>query len=94
MILESPSFSCGEYVNPTEIGKRYGLSAQKVNNILAGAGYQHKIADKWEAIGEGEKLSVMQDTGKKHSDGTPVCQLKWYSTILPVFEELLESEEE
>ena len=82
-----------QLLTPTEIGKRYGLSAQKVNNILAGAGYQHKIADKWEAIGEGEKLSVMQDTGKKHSDGTPVCQLKWYSTILPVFEELLESEE-
>ncbi len=35
-------------------------------------------------------ILVMQDTGKAHSDGTPVCQLKWYSDILPIFEQLLE----
>jgi hypothetical protein len=32
----------------------------------------------------------MQDTGKAHSDGTPIRQLKWDSSILEQFEELIE----
>ena len=81
-------------LTPTDIGNQYGLSARKVNDILAGAGYQHKIAGRWEALGDGASYAVMQDTNKRHSDGTPVCQLKWYSSILPVFEGLLNSAEE
>ena len=83
-----------QLLTPTDIDNHYGLSARKVNDILAGAGYQHKIAGKWEALGEGATYAVMLDTNKRHSDGTPVCQLKWYSSILPVFEDLLNPSEE
>jgi prophage antirepressor-like protein len=86
--LEAPD-NC-QLLTPTEIGKLFGLSARKVNDLLAGAGLQHKIADKWEAIGDGKKYSVMQDTGKAHSDGTPIRQLKWTTDIIPVVETLLE----
>lgn len=82
-----------QLLNPTDIGKQYGLSAVRVNQILAGAGFQHKIADKWEPLELGQPYAVMQDTGKVHSNGTPVRQLKWDSSILDVFEELLHQEE-
>ena len=78
-----------QLLTPTDIGNQYGLSARRVNELLAGAGYQHKIAGKWEALGDGATYAVMQDTNKRHSDGTPVCQLKWSTAILPVFEGLL-----
>lgn len=43
-----------QLLNPTDIGKEFGISARKVNDLLAGAGYQHKIADKWEPLEPGE----------------------------------------
>ena len=78
-----------QLLTPTEIGKQFGLSAKKVNDILAGAGYQHKIENKWEPLGDGVPYAVMMDTGKKHTDGVPVRQLKWDSSILEVMERLL-----
>lgn len=78
-----------QILTPTEIGKHFGLNAQHVNEILAGAGYQHKINDKWEALPPGEPYAVMQDVGKKHSDGTPIRQLKWDSSILTAFSKLM-----
>ena len=80
-----------QLLNPTEIGQQLGISARRVNEILAGAGYQHKIADKWEVLGDGRKYGVMLDTNKKHSDGTPIRQLKWQTDIIPIVEELLEA---
>lgn len=77
-----------QILTPTEIGAEFGLNAQRVNEILAGAGFQHKIAGKWEALPPGEPYAVMLDTGKKHSDGTPVRQLKWDSSILTTFNSL------
>ena len=83
-----------QLLTPTDIGRLYCMSARRVNELLAGAGYQHKIADKWEAIGDGTKYAVMQDTSKRHSDGTPIRQLKWDSSILGVVEELIRQAEE
>ena len=77
-----------QILTPTEIGAEFGLNAQRVNEILAGAGFQHKIAGKWEALPPGEPYAVMLDTGKKHSDGTSVRQLKWDSSILTAFNSL------
>ena len=71
-----------QLLTPTQIGN--GLSAQRVNEKLAYAGYQHKIAGKWEPIGAGKAYGVMVDTGKRYK-GTPVRQLKWDSGILPEF---------
>ena len=78
--LEAPTKH--QLLTPTDIGKEFGLSAQRVNQILAGAGWQHKIAGKWEPLELGEPYAVMQDTGIRHDDGAPVRQLKWDSSIL------------
>lgn len=88
--IELVSPSKKQLLTPTEIGKEFGLSARRVNELLAGAGFQCKIGDKWEALELGEPYSEMLDTNKKYSDGTPVCQLKWYSSIIPIIQELLE----
>ena len=84
--LTAPSMK--QILTPTEIGSHFGLKAQRVNEILAGAGYQHKINGKWEALPLGRPYAIMQDTGKRHTNGTPVRQLKWDSDILEVFPQL------
>ena len=78
-----------QILTPTEIGSEYGLSARRVNDILAGAGFQYKVADKWEPLDAGKPYAVMLDTGRRHSDGTPIRQLKWDSGILDAFGEML-----
>lgn len=79
-----------QILTPTEIGTHFGLKPQRVNEILAGAGFQHKINGKWEALPPGEPYAVMQDVAKKHKHGTPIRQLKWDSSILSVFPALTE----
>ena len=81
-----------QLLTPTQIGGEFGLSARQVNEKLAYAGYQHKIAGKWEAIGAGKEYGVMLDVGKRYRGGTPVRQLKWDSGILAVFQRILDGE--
>ena len=69
-------------LTPSEIGAELGISGRRVNEILAGAGFQHKIADKWEPLEPGMPYAVMIDTGRKHNDGTPIRQLKWDSSVI------------
>lgn len=78
-----------QLLTPTEIGHRLGLSARRVNELLAYGGFQHNLDGKWEPIGDGLNYAVMQDTNKRHSNGTPVRQLKWQSSIVSVIEEML-----
>ena len=78
-------------ITPSEIGAELGLSGRRINDILAGAGYQHKIGDNWEPLEPGLPYAVMLDTNKKHSDGTPVRQLKWDSSIISQVTRLLQS---
>ena len=85
--LEAPTKN--QILTPTEIGKYFGIKAQRVNEILADAGYQHKVFGKWEALPSGEPYAVMQDVGKNHGNGTPVRQLKWDSSILSAFSKLI-----
>lgn len=67
---------------PTQLGKAQGLSGIKVNQRLAELGYQVKAEAGWEPTALGlSKGAVMQDTGKKHGNGTPVRQLKWPSDL-------------
>ena len=89
--IELVSPSKHQLLTPTEIGKEFGLSARRVNELLAGAGFQCKIGDKWEALELGAPYSELLDTNKKHSDGTPVVQLKWRTSIFPIIEQLLEA---
>ena len=86
--IELEAESKRQLLTPTEIGKRFGLKPHRVNEILAGAGYQHKIAEKWEPLGRGEKYAVMLDTGKRQK-GTPIRQLKWDSRIIGEFMNLI-----
>jgi len=71
----------------SDIGKQIGLSGQKVNHILEEKGLvvsfrDHKERKRYELTEDGEKLGEAIDTAKKHSDGTPIKQIKWYSRIL------------
>ena len=67
---------------PTQLGQSKGLSGIKVNKRLAELGYQVKTEAGWEPTELGlTKGAVMQDTGKKHGNGTPVRQLKWPSDL-------------
>lgn len=84
--VDLPSKVQARCTYPTELGKRYGLSAIKINNILEMAGLQtfsrvkgHKV---WKATPEGEAYSEYIDVGKEHSNGAPVQSLKWYETVL------------
>lgn len=67
-------------LTPTALGKLLGgLSAQKVNRALEQAGLQKRVGDEWVPLPAAEGLYRLFDTGKKHSIGTPVTQLKWYA---------------
>ena len=72
-------------LTPTEIGKGLNpsLSAIAVNKLLDALGYQEKLGSAWVPTEKGKPYAVFLDTGKKHTDGTPVTQLKWLSTIIP-----------
>ena len=71
-----------------DIGKRLGgKSAIAVNQLLQERGFQVGMRDlkdhpSWEPTEAGRPHAVFLDTGKKHSDGTPVRQLKWSASVL------------
>ena len=72
-----------QLLNPTQLGEPLGLSGIKVNKKLEELGLQRKTDAGWEPTEEGlAKGAVMLDTGKRHSNGTPIRQLKWPSDIL------------
>ena len=77
-----------QLLTPTEIGKHFGLSGRKINSLLCKEGYQKKEGKNYEPLEFGEPFAVMLDTGKAHSDGTPIRQLKWESTILDEISDL------
>jgi len=72
------------YYTPTELGKQIGLSAIKVNRLLAAEGLQERFADEWEATATGKAHSRWVDTMRRHSNGTPVTQLRWATSVLPL----------
>lgn len=77
-------------LTPTQIGELLSpvLPPAKVNALLANAGYQKKVAKQWEALPKASGMYVMLDTNKRHSDGTPVQQLKWYRSIATIVQHL------
>jgi len=69
--------------NVSDIGKEIGYSAQQTNSLLKLNNLQvskrdHKDRIFWELTDKGKEYGAYIDTGKKHSDGTPIQQLKWY----------------
>jgi prophage antirepressor-like protein len=77
------------HLTPTHIGKELGgISGKKINKLIEAKGFQRPLKDPngkirgWEPTVDGLNYAVMKDTGKKHSDGTPVQQLFWKKSIL------------
>lgn len=72
-------------LTPTQIGKELNppLSAVATNKLLSSLGFQEKLHDQWVPTAKGKAFAIFLDTGKKHSDGTPITQLKWLSTLIP-----------
>ena len=72
-----------QLLTPTQLGEPLGLSAIKVNKRLEALGLQFKTEAGWQPTDAGlAKGVVMLDTGKRHSSGVPVRQLKWPADIL------------
>lgn len=58
-----------------------GISGQRMNKMLEAAGLQHREGERWIPDDDGE-FSRIYDAGKKHSDGTPVQQIRWSRRVL------------
>ena len=76
-------------LNASSIGLRlHGLKAAEINKALTSFGFQNQFRDHkgrlyYEPTEKGLKAgAVMQDTGKKHDNGTPVRQLRWASGVV------------
>lgn len=83
-------------LTPSQIAPLVGFSSGKkgakaVNKMLETFGYQHRIAGNagWEPLEKGKPYAVVLDAGKLHSDGTPIRQLKWNSSIVNVLKNLI-----
>lgn len=73
----------GMTYTPTELGGRRStpISAKAYNILLSMAGMQTRENDKWIPTPEAAGLYEWLDTGRRHSDGTPVKQLKWFAEV-------------
>ena len=85
--LEAPTHN--QLLNPTQIGKYFGKSPRYINSLLERLGFQVNVSGLWQPTQDGDVYAVMLDTGKRHSDGTPVRQLKWDADILDILQEEL-----
>jgi len=82
-----PSENNTQYFTPTVLGKQVALSAQGVNKKLEEAGMHEKIdlgksKSGWKVTEKGMAYCQILDTGKRHSNGTPVQQTKWAASVL------------
>ncbi|RLD10034.1 MAG: hypothetical protein DRI56_03160 [Chloroflexota bacterium] len=75
-------------LTPTELGRELGgLSAQKVNLLLAEDGLQYKVDKQWRLTEEGKKWGRYLDVKlPKRPSGkeklTPIQQIKWCESVL------------
>ena len=58
------------------------MSAIKTNLLLEASGLQKKDMGEWMPTDKGGEFCEWLDTGKKHTNGAPVKQLKWFDTVL------------
>lgn len=63
-----------------------------MNEILCREGYQKREGKTYEPLEMGEAYAVMLDTHKRHTDGTPIRQLKRESDFLTEIEDLFDGE--
>ena len=84
-------------LTPTQIGKLVGESAISVNKILRGLGLQKQIhtfsgKKEYKITSRGKEYATYLDVGKEHSDGTPIQQIKWYESTVPLVVDFIESQ--
>ena len=77
-----------QHLTPTELGTLAGISAVQVNKKLEKLGYQVKSENKWVVTDTGMSRSVILDTGKKHSTGSPVTQIKWNKELVDTLNQI------
>lgn len=77
-------------LTPTQIGEQCNpvLSPRVVNTLLEDAGYQRRIGKNWQPCDKAAGMYELLDVNKAHSTGTPIKQLKWYLSIVPVVRKL------
>lgn len=52
-----------------------------INKMLELKGFQRRVGKYWEPTERGKEFAVVMDMNKRHSDGTPVRQVKWNTSI-------------
>ena len=59
------------------------VKARWVNQLLIDGGFQRRLpSGQLEPTAKGvDAGAVLMDTGKRHGDVAPVCQLKWRSNV-------------
>ena len=83
----------GQALNPSKIAEFLGIGkgnagGRVVNALLENAGYQRRVGNQWEPTELGKPYAYVTDTHKRHSDGTPIIQVKWYSGIHDIVKKL------
>ena len=78
-------------MTPSDIGNQIGLSGMKVNQLLKEKGLQIDTRDSknqivWIPTDKGKAYADLQDTNKKHSNGTPIQQMKWFANVVDVLQ--------
>lgn len=74
-------------LTPTQIAERLHLSGpREANRLLAAKGLQTKESGQWVPTDKGKAFSALLDTGKRHTNGCMVQQLKWEESVLKEFE--------
>ena len=78
----------GLLYNATELGKLCTPVVKPIamNLKLSKNGFQVKdaVTDDWAPTDKAMNHCEFLDVGKQHSNGTPIKQLKWYATVLPL----------
>ncbi|MFZ1492401.1 MAG: KilA-N domain-containing protein [Candidatus Competibacter denitrificans] len=74
----------GKVYTPTELGKLLTtpVSGHKFNLLLESAGLQKRELGAWLPTDEAQGQFEWSDTNKRHSDGTPIKQLRWFKSVL------------
>ncbi len=70
-------------LTPTQIGQELGgFSAIKVNRLLCDKGFQIRVGTEWIPTEKGKPFCELLDTGKERSSGSPIKQIKWYTSVI------------
>jgi prophage antirepressor-like protein/predicted transcriptional regulator len=74
-------------LTPTDIANRTGMNVRLVNVVLCDLELQNAHKDLhghryYELTDKGKQYGEYEITGKKHSNGTPIRQVKWFTSVI------------